>query len=92
MALAINSPIGTITAPAHIEEAIAKMTDAEVIHRFDTEHHVDPFIFQELRNRGLYSQTADAERRRQREAAKPGLFETFARLCEESEARANAKT
>jgi hypothetical protein len=92
MTLAINSPIGLITAPKHIEEDIAKMTDAEIINKFDSEHHVDPFIFQEIFNRGLYSQTADAERRRQREAAKPGLFETFARLCEESEARENAKT
>ncbi len=83
--LTTNSPIGTITAPQDMEIAIKNMSDAEIINKFDSEHHVDPFIFQELRNRGLYSQTADATRRRAQ--PKRGLCETLAKLCEEAEAQ-----
>jgi hypothetical protein len=88
--LIINTPVGPITAPTHIEEDIARMSDAEIINKFDSEHHVDPFIFQEIFNRGLYSQTADAERRRAQ--PKRGLCERLGELIDEAEARENAKT
>lgn len=72
--LRINTPVGIMNAPADIAKTIARMSDAEIVNRFDTEAHVDPFILQELYNRGLYAQTADAARRAAREEANRGLF------------------
>lgn len=65
--LNINTPVGTMRAPIEIEEEINNMSDAEIINQIDTEHFVDPFVFTELLNRGLYSQTADCKRQQQRE-------------------------
>ena len=65
--LNINTPVGIMRAPVEIEETTKNMSDAEIINQIDTEHFVDPFVFTELLNRGLYGQTADCKRQQQRE-------------------------
>lgn len=78
--LTINTPAGLVSALPSQAERINAMSDAELIASVDAARPADPFEFQEIFNRGLYSQTADEKRRRRRR----GLCETLAKLCEEA--------
>jgi hypothetical protein len=58
MILTINTPVGRIDALPSQAERIKAMSDEQLIASVDAGTIADPFEFQEILNRGLYSRTA----------------------------------
>ncbi len=58
MFLIINAPVGSITALPSEAARIKAMTDCELLASVDAAEIADPFEFQEILNRELYSRTA----------------------------------
>lgn len=60
--MTINTPTGPITALPSQASRIKALTDEQLIASIDAERIADPFEFQEMLRRGLYSRTAGYKR------------------------------
>lgn len=58
MGITVNTSIGSISALPHESNRIKSLTDEQLVASVDAAEIADPYEFQEVLNRGLYSRTA----------------------------------
>jgi hypothetical protein len=58
MGIIVNTAIGNISALPHEANKIKSLTDEHLLAAVDLAEIADPYEFQEVLNRGLYSRTA----------------------------------